>query len=94
MDRDAHQAQQLSVWGELERLGEPEVRRLLAGGDYDSIPSKRALVIEWLGSKDSARREAREERMLDAIRWARHAAYAAYVAAIAAIAAAVIPMIR
>jgi NADPH-dependent ferric siderophore reductase len=52
-----------SVWAELEALGEDRVLAKLTAGDYESVPSKRRLVVEWLASKQAARTSSREARI-------------------------------
>ena len=71
---------------EFERLGENEVRRKLANGEYGSVGERRLRVEAWLDMQAQSRIDASSRAQ---IRLARQAKNAAFIAAIAAIIAAI-----
>jgi hypothetical protein len=48
------------IWAELDELGEPKVRELLATKQWGDVGDKRALVVLWLDFKERSRRDAAE----------------------------------
>jgi hypothetical protein len=75
-----------SFWAELDALGEDEVRvRFSVTKQFGDVGPKHELAKLWLARKDSAKRDAREERTLSLASRANRIAYIAVI--IAAIAA-------
>ena len=55
-----------SLVAQLEQLGESEVRIRFARGDYGQTGGLKSLVVkDWLDSKESARKSAREVREIE-----------------------------
>ena len=58
-----------SLVAQLEQLGESEVRIRFARGDYGLTGGLKSRVVkDWLDSKESARKSAREVREIEAVR--------------------------
>ena len=71
----------------LEALSETDARSAIIKGDFGDSPSHpvRRVADAWLAAKDSARRDAREERTLSIARLASRWALWANIIAITAI---------
>jgi hypothetical protein len=69
------------LWAELDAEGEAKVRESLVTAFYGEVGERRAVVAEWLRSKEVARVEAFQSRQTDAASRAADAAERAGAAA-------------
>ena len=69
------------LWAELDAEGEAKVRERLVTAFYGEVGERRALVLEWLRSKEVARIEAFQSRQTGAASRAADAAERADAAA-------------
>jgi hypothetical protein len=69
------------LWAELDAEGEAKVRERLVTAFYGEAGERRALVLEWLRSKEVSRIEAFQSRQTDAVSRAAEAAERADAAA-------------
>jgi hypothetical protein len=73
VERRTQQAKS-DVWAELDAEGEAKVRERLVTAFYGEVGERRALVLEWLRSKEVSRLEAFQRRQTDAASRAADAA--------------------